>query len=146
MQHSYALVNRPAGLGAVPRGLSFTLAPRPEPGQPHHDMARHGVLVAERELSDAECASFEFAPLVNETMLDAVAERVAAGMGRYAGEYVESAKADGAEFRAGVLDRAERHNGVRFSIGDPDALVSRVLALLEAMSAPKREVAGQRGG
>ena len=128
----YALVNRPAMLGGLPRGLRYTVEPRPAAGDPHHEMARHGILVAERELTEVELKAFELAELIEGPDLDSVAAEVAAGMNKYAAQCVEAEQDDPAQFRNQVLDKAARpKNGVSRSIASPDALVDRVLVLLE---------------
>lgn len=66
----YALVNRPAGIGCLPRGLTFTVETRPATAMPHHEWARHGVLVSDRELAPDELRNFEPAGMVDGAMLD----------------------------------------------------------------------------
>lgn len=128
----YALVNRPAMIGGLPRGLHYTVEPRPAAGQPHHEMARHGVLVADRELTEAELKAFELAELIEGPGLDRVAAEVAAGMQKYAAQYVEAEQGDPVQFSNQVLDKAARpKSGVSRSIAAPDALVDRVLVLLQ---------------
>lgn len=53
----YACVNRPPGLGSVPRG--FIRCERPNPKVP---MARHGFVVYDRELSELDCYDYEVYP------------------------------------------------------------------------------------
>jgi hypothetical protein len=48
MRFRYALLNRPPSIGAIPHGLPFSHEERPAPGQPHHERARHGILVTDR--------------------------------------------------------------------------------------------------
>lgn len=133
----YALVNRPPGIGCVPRGLTFTVEPRPEAGQPHHAHARHGILVSERALTGDELRSFELAPLVDGDALQLMAEKIASGrMGDYAAEYVRAHEDDPDTFRRGVLDSVGKvEHGVAQSIGDEDALVAAVLRCLSAAAA-----------
>jgi hypothetical protein len=98
-------------------------------------MARHGVLVTERELTRGELISFELAPLVDGAMVDVLADMVSGAMGGYAARYVELQEKEPGRFREKVLDVAHRqHCGVRYSIGDPDEVVDRVLVLLRSMS------------
>lgn len=81
----YALVNRPAGFATLPSGLSYRLELRPPEGQPHHHLARHGILVPDRALLDAEVRNFELVPLIDtEAEHEALAERVAEQLSRYA--------------------------------------------------------------
>lgn len=131
----YALVNRPADFATLPKGLTYTVEPRPAAGQPHHDMARHGVLVTERELTPEELKAFELAPLIDGDLLDQLAQRIAEGMREYAASWVEQAGEDAAGFRDTVLQAVNSSDsGIRYSVGDPDALVGRVLELLKSMA------------
>jgi hypothetical protein len=130
----YALVNRPADLGTIPRGLEYELEPRPAPGEPHYDMARHGILVTKRELTPEELKNFELAPLIDGAMYDVLAAKIAESMGEYAAQYVRMEQEDPVRFYSKVTDVAKRPaSGIRYSIGDSDALGDRVLALLEDM-------------
>jgi hypothetical protein len=98
-------------------------------------MARHGILVTQRELTVAELKNFELAPLVDGPLLDVLAAKIAESMGEYAAQYVQQSEEDPAQFRNKVLDVAERpDSGVRYSIGAPDALVDRVEMLLRGMA------------
>lgn len=139
----YALVNRPADLGAIPK-VPYTVEPRPAAGQPHHDMARHGILVTERELTEKEVKDFELAPLIDGPLLDVLAGKIAEGMAEYAARYVEIEKEDAAEFYNAVMGAARRSgSGIRYSIGQPDALVDRVLVLLEGMAGAAKPEPGR---
>lgn len=126
----YALVNRPAGYATLPPGLGYQLEPRPPAGQPHHQFARHGILVPERALSDAEIRGFELVPLIDtEAEHEALAERVAEQLSRYASAYIESYEDDPTLFARGVMDRAER---MPASVGDSARFVDTVVARLRA--------------
>ena len=133
----YALVNRSPGIGCVPRGLAFTVEPRPEAGKPHHTWARHGILVSDRELTGDELRSFELAPLVDGDALQVMAAKIASGrMGDYPVEYVEAHNDDPETFRRGVLDSVGKvEHGVSQSIGDEEALVAAVLRHLSDAAA-----------
>lgn len=102
-KYRYALVNRPAGLGAIPKGIQFTVEPRPEVGQDHHDMARNGILVTDRKLTDAETKSFELAPLLDADQTIDLAELVAKKMERYAAAYVEQWQDNDPQFAETVM-------------------------------------------
>jgi hypothetical protein len=132
----YALVNRPAGLGCVPRGLAFEVEARPSKGEPHHDMARHGILVSERMLSEDEAYSFELPVLVDGVATELVAKRVVeASMGRYASEYLGAHEDDAEDFARHVLEAAARCMGrVRISVGEPDRLVDLVVIALRELA------------
>lgn len=133
----YGLMNRPADLGTVPRGLAYTVEPRPAAGQPHHDMARHGILVAERELTAEEVKAFELAVLVDgPEAIGALAEQVARAMGEYAAAYVEEARDDRQSFAAQVMQTVRASaSGIAYSVADPELLVQSVVDKLAAMVA-----------
>ena len=132
----YALVNRPADLGTIPK-VPYRVEPRPVKGASHHDLARHGVLVTARALSLVEIRSFELSPFVDEVELHAMAARIADGsMGDYPAEYVEVHRDEPAQFKLGVLQALERvEQGVRYSICDADLLASLVLRKLSLAAA-----------
>lgn len=131
----YALVNRPADLGTIPKGLAYTVEPRPAAGQPHHDMARHGILVTERELTVEELKAFELAPLVDGQALQLMADRIAEGMREYAAGYAAESRDEPSQFRVSVLEAVKASgSGVRYSVGDPDALVTAVAERVRAMA------------
>jgi hypothetical protein len=133
--HRYALVNRPPSMGALPRGLEFTVEPRPAAGQPHHDLSRHGVLVTQRPLTDAELKAFELAPLVEGPALDELAGKVADDMADYAAQYAEQATEDPDAFARAVSERVKRlGDGVQYSVGDSAALADAVVTRLRDMS------------
>ena len=130
----YAMVNRPAGLGTISKGLCYSVEPRPLKGEAHFDMARHGVLVSDRELTGEELLSFEIGVIVDGEQMDVLAERIlSGGMSDYPAEYLQSAADDASMFKRGVLLAASRiEKGVMYSIGDADRLVATVVRLLEA--------------
>jgi hypothetical protein len=134
--YRYALVNRPAMLGTIPRGLSFQVEARPAKGEAHHEVARHGILVTERALSDEELEAFELAVLIDAAKADVMAAAVAAELQEYATGYLLMARNDPADFTAAVLQAAHRATQVRqnvqVSIGDTAALVALVVARLMA--------------
>ena len=127
------MVNRPSGIGTIPRGLQYQLEARPEKGEPHHDMARHGILVTERKLTIEELRSFELAPLVEGTAIGGLAERICAdGMSEYAAEYIETYRDEPEQFCRNVSDRARRlDHGVHYSIASDLDLGRLVLEALQ---------------
>lgn len=131
----YALLNRPAGFETLPQGLAYTVEPRPAAGQPHHDMARHGILMAERELTAQEVKAFELAPLIDGPEEHAaLAEKVAQAMAEHALAYLEQAKEEPSYFRSAVMQTVEASaSGIAYSIGNPDLLVQSVADRLAAM-------------
>lgn len=149
----YCLVNRPAGIGCVPR-MAFEVEPRPQPGAAHHDWARHGVLVVERPLTVQELQSFELVPVVDSpAALRWLAERVVDdGLGEYASAYVQAHVDDPQEFRAVVKAAVSRLDaGVRYSLGDEQALERGVLEQLqrvvqEQQALQEAAVAADAGG
>ena len=90
----YALVNRPAGIGAVPPGFIQTLD-QPAQGQPYSNIARNGIIVYDRQLTDKEISDFELKLLPTHADLDELAGRVAGNrMYDYATEYLEMSNDD----------------------------------------------------
>lgn len=130
----YAMVNRPPMVGSMPKGM-FTVEPRPAAGQPHHDMARHGVAIFERELTDAETKSYELAPMLDGDAITAVADKIADQMSGYADQYVGMADEEPTEFENAVRVRIERVTvGHPPSIGDFVQLRNDVLAKLMSLA------------
>lgn len=99
MEYRYALVNRPAMLGAVPRGF-IRIDPRPAVSEDHHDIARHGIIVYAEPLTDDDAMRYELRPLIDGADRLALAERIAASFNlddqaaivRIAGEDVDDAR------------------------------------------------------
>lgn len=133
--NQYALVYRPVDIGTIPRGVPYSVAPRPAPGQPHHDMARHGILVTDRPLTVDELKAFELAPLAEGEVLEQLALAVAQSMGRYASAYLGKKVEDPELFSETVLERvAKVGDGVRYSIADAQAFVDLVAVRLKEMA------------
>jgi hypothetical protein len=137
LQFRYALVYRPANFATIPRGLEYSVEPRPARGQAHHEMARHGILVVQRALTREELISFEIAPLVDMPALGALAERIASGaLTEYAADYIQTHDEDPALFVRGIADRAQHlERGVAYSICDLAALATLVLEVLKRAAA-----------
>lgn len=130
-KYRYAMVNRPAGMGALPSGLIFSVEPRPAPGEPHYDMARHGILVTDRMLTDDETKSFELAPILDEAATKELAAKIAERLSKYAVEYVEMYDAKDDAFAGAVAQQvAKAATSFRpsFSL---DYLVESVAAILK---------------
>lgn len=129
----YGLVNRPFGIGCVPRGVQYTLMERPGEQEAHHDIARHGVLEAERPLTGAEVRCYELSPLVDGDAAEVVADLVVEKMGGYAAQYLQVQSEEDDDFQRYVLDFAMRAiDGIRLSIGDAGAVVDAVTRKLRA--------------
>jgi Defence against restriction A C-terminal len=128
----YAMVNRPVGIGTAPKGY-IGVDDRPPAGAPHHDMARHGILVYDRQLSAEETKSFELAPLVDD--MEPLAKKVAQDKSEYAEGYTEAANAGEDWVRQNILTAAQELSpGFRPSLADPAKFVQMVLAKLAAMA------------
>jgi hypothetical protein len=97
-------------------------------------MARHGILVTERELSPQEIKSFELAVIADEEMLGAIAEKIKDEMSEYANAYLRMHKDKPGHFKNTVLDRLSsvEECGVRYSICDVNQLVVHVEQELQA--------------
>ncbi|WP_366820754.1 hypothetical protein [Ottowia sp.] len=136
----YALVNRPAAYGCLPGDLRYKVQPRPDRGQPHYEMARHGVLLAARKLTSEEAVSFELAEMIDGAALaELAASIVNERMVEHASEYVESLQDDAAMFSRGVLQAAERSDsGVMRSVGDGAQLVALVVEGLRRVASTGR--------
>lgn len=129
----YGMFNRPPGFATLPAGLVYRVEARPHAGEAHHEAARHGVLVSERELSPSELLGFEIVVLVDEGSLAWHAARlVEERLAEYADEYLASAVEDPELFSRGVLDAASRSgDGVMYSLCDSRKFVDAVIAALK---------------
>lgn len=133
--HQYALVYRPAGIGTIPRGIEFKVAPRPSCGDPHHEMARHGVLQTHRHLTDDELRGFELAPLIDGDAVKAFAIEIAQDMGEYAQAYLRKAETSETLFFELISERARRSkSGVMYSIGSMSELSVAVVEALRLIA------------
>ena len=93
VEYKYAMVNRPVGIGAIPKGHTRT-EPRPNKGKPHYDMARHGIVVYDRPLSSDEIKSFELSQILTDSESDDLAIRVAKAYEKFAAKIIEKSKDD----------------------------------------------------
>lgn len=101
-KYRYALVNRPAGVGAIPPGNTAILPPLSS-GEPYARVARHGFVVYESPLSEADASAFELKLIPTHADLDALATKIAQGrMNSYAAEYLDMANNDADTFRSQV--------------------------------------------
>ena len=88
----YAMVNRPVGIGTCPKDGLIGAEERPPKGNAHYDMARNGVAVYDRKLSDRETKNFEMALMAEGQDLKAIAKDVADDMREYAQGYIDIAE------------------------------------------------------
>jgi hypothetical protein len=103
--YQYALMNRPAGIGAVPGGQMAVL-PRPDEGSAFHEYARHGVITYNRQLSDEEIRQFELKYLPPESEYSDIARAfVAKGFDKYAAEYLQMSEEDKDTFEKTVRSK-----------------------------------------
>lgn len=115
MLSRYALFNRPAGIGTIPRGLTYTVEPPPCFGGNHHALARHGILVTDRELTINELADFELFKIIDggwaeDWLVDMVADELA----KYHVDYLQMYQDDINEFYRCV--RTAVRDAGRFSV------------------------------
>jgi N12 class adenine-specific DNA methylase/tRNA1(Val) A37 N6-methylase TrmN6 len=133
-EYRYAMFNRPAGIGAVPRDGFVRSEPRPNSGDEHYDYARNGIAVFNRKLTDEETKNFEMAPMVDVADRVEIASVVAADMADYGKEYVEMYATDRTDFNqrvsSGLKDTSK---GYRPSVGSIDSFAKLVHAELERM-------------
>ena len=98
--YRYALYNRPACFGTVPRDINYTIQPRPDEGCDHYQRARHGILVSDRQLSDDECCDYELYAIVEpDSELElSLLNKVGKVVNEYASYWIEECKIDKGEF------------------------------------------------
>ncbi|NDO81516.1 hypothetical protein CJP72_12290 [Citrobacter sp. NCU1] len=107
-KYRYALVNRPAGIGAVPAGQTAILA-APAQDDKYGRVARHGFIEYDHKLTEQEASNFELKLIPTQADLDALAKDVASdSMGRYAEQYVEMAETDAKMFDSQVKLNAKK--------------------------------------
>lgn len=101
-RYRYALVNRPAGIGAVPPGQAGVL-PRPPESDPYYEYARNGIVTYNTPLSDEQISQFQLLYLPTESEYPDLAKRFASlRMAEYAAQFVEMATADAGTFEKTV--------------------------------------------
>jgi hypothetical protein len=99
-------------------------------------MARNGIAVYNRKLTDAETKSFEMALLVDspKDMME-VAQPVISKLKRYAASYVEMAESDPKDFQQTVYEFLKKTApGYPPSIGDFEAFVDVVVSGLKKLT------------
>lgn len=145
-EHRYALVNRPAGVGAVPKEGMVRVEPRPDKGQDHYDMARHGFVIYDRELTAKEQQDFELAPALDGAGQEALAAELANDMEEeYVAGALEMAAEDPGFWDQAVASDLERKFGRRgVSVGrDFNARVLEKLKARQTQAPSKAEVPEQ---
>lgn len=123
----YAMVYRPPSLGTCPKDF-IAVEPRPAVGHPHHDIARHGIVVYDRRLSDLETKNFELAFIADGHDLDVIAHKVAKAMLKYASAYIEMSEIESEQFVQTCKDVLGRTStGFVPSIGDAKVFAQLVV-------------------
>lgn len=106
-QFRYAMTNRPVSIGACPKDF-VGVEDRPPRSSIHYDMARNGVAVYDRKLTDAETKNFEMAPMIDnndKAALKEYVEYVMDGFGEYASRYAEMAEGKPERFKDEVFSK-----------------------------------------
>lgn len=137
--YQYALVNRPAGIGAIPDG-QVDLLDRPEEGSTYFDVARHGIVVYPRQLTDEEVRQYELKYLPPDSELTDVATRfVAEAFDKYAAEYLNLVEEDRNTFEKTVRSKFRKHmEGIAYPQGKGGKeMMQKIINALAAM--PKQD-------
>lgn len=117
----YALVNRPAGIGAVPPNFA-AVTEQPAAGEPYSGVARNGIISYDRPLTDKEIADFELKLIPTHADLDALAATVAEKMSDYAAQYLEMSEEDPDTYAKQVRMVARKQlTGVAYPEGEDEA-------------------------
>ena len=125
----YALVHRPPGIGAVPMEKRFKTLPRPEKGQPHHDLARHGIICYAEPLDPQTLNAFEFGLMIDDH--SELAQALSQSFEDVGNDVVELAETQKEALSEMILSRCAYHVPTDyFSLADPDGLVNDVIASL----------------
>ena len=139
-EYRYAMVNRPFDIGTAPKEGFVRTEDRPARDAEHFDVARHGIVVYSRELSDAETKSFELALIPSAQQLAKVAAAVAEEMREYARQYREMAETDPVEFGDLARGRAKAiATGYPVSVGDAIKFAALVQGELAAIGTPNAD-------
>lgn len=119
----YGLYFRPAGIGAVPNGFSRVN----EAKGPEASHARHGIIVYNRPLSDAEIKGYELIPFLNKEDFVDLVGKVSEKLSKYARGYAEMAITDPSCFMGSLVDTIQKCAGYRVYVGDYDLFGTAVL-------------------
>lgn len=136
----YALVNRPAGIGAVPPNFA-AVADQPAAGEPYSGVARNGIISYDRPLTDKEIADFELKLIPTHADLDALAATVAEKMSDYAAQYLEMSEEDPDTYAKQVRMVARKQlTGVAYPEGEDEAyFTGAIKAALQQLAAGEGE-------
>ncbi|WP_241647069.1 hypothetical protein [Rosenbergiella metrosideri] len=133
----YALVNRPAGIGAVPDG-QIAILPKDD-NDPYSQYARNGVIVYPEKLTDEQMSQYELKYLPTQADYKQYAEQLAQGrLGEYAEQYLELAKEDVNTFTKNVsLQFKKAFPNVAYPLGsDVNVFMTDVIAALTDVAQP----------
>lgn len=136
----YALVNRPAGIGAVPPNFA-AVTDQPAAGEPYSGVARNGIISYDRPLTDKEIADFELKLIPTHADLDALAATVAEKMSDYAAQYLEMSEEDPDTYAKQVRMVARKQlTGVAYPEGEDEAyFTGAIKAALQQLAAGEGE-------
>lgn len=136
----YALVNRPAGIGAVPPNFA-AVAEQPAAGEPYSGVARNGIISYDRPLTDKEIADFELKLIPTHADLDALAATVAEKMSDYAAQYLEMSEEEPDTYAKQVRMVARKQlTGVAYPEGEDEAYFTGAIKnALQQLAAGKEQ-------
>ena len=132
--YRYAMVNRPAGPGACPKDFLGT-EDHPPHSSIHYEMARNGVCVYSRKLTDAETKNFEMALMVDNSDTAALQEYVAVvleSFGEYASRYAQKYGNDAKRFSDEVYRKLKSNVKGYVPSLDTENLASLVLQAIKS--------------
>ena len=131
-KYRYGLMNRPAGLGAVPKG-NFTLEPQLT-SSTGRAISRHGVIVYDRKLTEEEIYGFELCVIAESDTLKDVMLKISTDMSDYAAEYVDMMRDDRAGFHEAVDSALLRCKKYRIFIEDMSSFCNSVFSRLSLIA------------
>lgn len=129
----YGLVNRPAGLGCLPKEAYKLEAPLTD--DLGSSLSRHGIAVFDRPLTEQEICAFELCVIADGDLQEEMAIEVALEMGEYAQAYVKMADTRWDQFHGTVQDRLRSVRKYRVHVGDLTRFSAMVKARLENIAA-----------
>lgn len=129
-QYRYGMVNRPVGGGTAPAGW-VAVEDRPKDKKhPLYELARHGILVYDRELTEAEVTNFELAYLPKND--DVIVAKVAKALGKYAKRVFDLAQKDRKTAEGAIMQKAEKEKFGRYLVlVEPDKFMDKVLKAIK---------------